>query len=198
MEMEDVKVGQRVLVVSDTFSSPSDLVGQVGVVVIPNSGGFVGVDFGKVIDGFTHRLDGLLARLTGYFLRPSSLKLDVDEGFGKVGKVLLPIDAKKRKEYPIATGVLDYFPSALLEVARVSFIGNQQHNPGQPLHWARGKSTDQDDTIIRHFLERDGQDADGTYHLAKAAWRILALLQLKLEAEGAPIARGARLPEEKK
>ena len=113
-------------------------------------------------------------------------------------KLLLPVDAKKRKEYPIATGVLDYFPSALLEVARVSFIGNQQHNPGQPLHWARGKSTDQDDTIIRHFLERDGQDADGTYHLAKAAWRILALLQLKLEAEGAPIARGARLPEEKK
>lgn len=112
-------------------------------------------------------------------------------------KSLLPVDPAERKKYPIATGVLDYFPSALLEVAKVSFIGNQQHNPGQPLHWARGKSGDQEDTVIRHFLERDGKDTDDTYHLAKACWRLLATLQLKLEAEGAPIARGSRVPEVK-
>ena len=93
---------------------------------------------------------------------------------------------------------MDYFPSALIEVAKVSYQGNLQHNPGQPLHWARGKSTDQNDTIIRHFLERGKIDIDGMRHSAKLAWRTLALLQLELEAEGAPLARGARLPEEKK
>lgn len=107
-------------------------------------------------------------------------------------KTVLPADAKERKQIPIATGVLDYFPNALIEVAKVSFAGNQQHNPGQPLHWARGKSTDQDDTIIRHFLERGKVDTDGMRHSAKLAWRALALLQLELESEGAPAARGSK------
>jgi hypothetical protein len=93
--------------------------------------------------------------------------------------------------------VLDYFPAALAEVAKVSFHGNQQHNPGEPLHWARGKSTDQADTIVRHYLERGKIDTDGMRHSAKLAWRALALLQLELEAEGAPIARGAKLPDVK-
>jgi hypothetical protein len=103
----------------------------------------------------------------------------------------LPADAKERKNIPLGTGVLDYFPAALAAVAQVSFVGNQQHNPGEPLHWARGKSTDQADTIIRHFLERGKIDTDGMRHSAKLAWRALALLQLELEAEGAPLARGA-------
>lgn len=104
----------------------------------------------------------------------------------------LPADSQERKKYPIASGVLDYFPDALVEIARVSYEGNQQHNPGEPLHWARGKSTDQDDTIIRHFLERGKRDVDGMRHSAKLAWRALALLQLEIEAEGAPMARGAK------
>jgi Domain of unknown function (DUF5664) len=106
---------------------------------------------------------------------------------------LFPSDAKLRKEIPLASGVLDYFTSALIEVAKVSFEGNKQHNPGQPLHWARGKSMDQSDTIIRHFVERGKLDSDGVRHSAKLAWRALALLQLELEAEGAPLARGAKL-----
>jgi hypothetical protein len=112
-------------------------------------------------------------------------------------KSLLPSDAKERKAIPIATGVLDYFPAALIEIAKVSKVGNDQHNPGQPLHWARGKSTDQEDTIIRHFMERGKTDVDGVKHSAKLAWRVLALLQLECEAEGAPLARGAKLPEAK-
>jgi hypothetical protein len=47
-------------------------------------------------------------------------------------------------------------------------------------------------------MERGKIDTDGQRHSAKLAWRALALLQLELEAEGAPIARGARLPEETK
>ncbi len=104
----------------------------------------------------------------------------------------LPTDPKARKDIPIASGVLDYFPDALAEIARVSKAGNDQHNPGEPLHWARGKSMDQADTIIRHFLERGTIDSDGLRHSAKMAWRALALLQLEMEAAGAPLARGAR------
>jgi len=71
-------------------------------------------------------------------------------------------------------------------VAHVSKLGNDQHNPGEPLHWARGKSTDQMDTAARHMVDHgvgDTRDADGAYHLAKAAWRILAELQLTIEKE---------------
>jgi hypothetical protein len=42
---------------------------------------------------------------------------------------------------------------------------------------------DQDDTIIRHFLQRGLRDEDGQRHSAKLAWRALAALQLEIEAE---------------
>lgn len=95
----------------------------------------------------------------------------------------LPTDAQERKNLPIGTGVLDYFPLALAEIARVSKIGNDQHNPGEPLHWDRSKSQDESDALIRHFLERDKKDSDGTYHAAKMAWRSLAYLERLLEEE---------------
>ena len=94
----------------------------------------------------------------------------------------LPEDAAGRKQCPIASGVLDYFPDALIAVAKVSFKGNEQHNPGTPLHWDRSKSTDEADTMIRHFLQRGTLDTDGTPHSAKMAWRCLAILQKELEA----------------
>jgi hypothetical protein len=95
----------------------------------------------------------------------------------------LPTEAKDRKALPICTGVLDYFPDALAAVAEVSRIGNDAHNPGQPLHWARGKSTDQEDCLVRHLLQRGTLDTDGGRHSAKVAWRALAILQLEIEAE---------------
>lgn len=98
----------------------------------------------------------------------------------------LPTDATQRKGYPVASGVLDYFPDALVAIAEVSKKGNDQHNPGQPLHWARSKSTDEADTMIRHFLERGTRDVDGVRHSAKMAWRALALLQKEIEAESKP------------
>jgi hypothetical protein len=88
---------------------------------------------------------------------------------------------QKRKNRPVTTGVLDYFPLAILEVARISKIGNDQHNPGEPLHWARGKSTDHADCILRHLMDRGLIDTDGVTHSAKVAWRALALLQEELE-----------------
>jgi len=109
-------------------------------------------------------------------------------------KSIFSQDSAKRKTYPVYSGVLGYFPAAIAEVSRVSYVGNNQHNPGEPLHWDRGKSTDQGDTALRHIMdhENDPKDTDGCYHLAKAAWRILARLQLQLEAEGAPKAPLAR------
>lgn len=109
----------------------------------------------------------------------------------------MPTDSAGRKSLPITTGVLDYFPAALIEVAKVSKAGNDKHNPGQPLHHARGKSTDHADSLLRHLIDRGKVDADtGCRHSAEVAWRALALLQQELEDEGAPLARGARLPEE--
>jgi hypothetical protein len=94
----------------------------------------------------------------------------------------LPSDAQERKNVPIYSGVLKYFPDAIAYVAMVSKKGNDQHNPGQPLHWAREKSTDQEDCIARHLMESGGIDSDGVRHSGKLAWRALALLQLELEA----------------
>lgn len=94
---------------------------------------------------------------------------------------MLPEEAKERKGIPICTGVLDYFPLALAEVAKTSKAGNDQHNPGQPLHWAKEKSTDHADCIVRHLIDRGTIDTDGIRHSAKVAWRALALLQMELE-----------------
>lgn len=96
---------------------------------------------------------------------------------------MLSTDKRTRKQQPIARGVLDYFPAALAEVAHVSFVGNEQHNPGEAMHWARGKSTDHADCVIRHLADRGTFDEDGLRHSAKAAWRALALLQEELEAD---------------
>jgi hypothetical protein len=107
-------------------------------------------------------------------------------------EAVLPIDARDRKSAPVVTGLLDYFPAALVEVARVSKIGNDQHNPGEPLHDARGKSNDDEDCLLRHLIDRGTLDSDGMRHSAKVAWRALRMLQKELEAAGAPKARGAK------
>lgn len=95
----------------------------------------------------------------------------------------LATDSDERKQQPIATGVLDYFPLALADIARLSKIGNDKHNPGQPLHWSRGKSDDHADCIMRHMLDRGTMDTDGVLHDTKVAWRALAQLQLALEKQ---------------
>lgn len=104
---------------------------------------------------------------------------------------LLEASSEKRKMYPITSGVLDYFPDAIAAVAEVSFQGNEKHNPGEPLHWARGKSMDHADCIARHLVERGGVDGN-ILHTAALAWRALALLQEELEkAHGLAPPRGA-------
>ncbi len=81
---------------------------------------------------------------------------------------------------------MEYFPDAYLAVVGVAVAGNAQHNAGQPLHWAREKSTDQLNTAFRHLWDYGRgttKDTDGQYHLAKAIWRLSAELQLLIEAD---------------
>lgn len=93
----------------------------------------------------------------------------------------LPTDAVTRKQVPIYSGLVRYFPDALAEVAAVSYAGNQQHHPDQPLHWDRSKSSDELDALCRHLWEAGTIDSDGVRHSAKVAWRALANLQKELE-----------------
>lgn len=142
-----------------------------------------GVVHGDVLAGRTEYFPGLREVFKRAFEDPAL-------------RTALPTDSAARKAVPLARGVLDYFPAALAEVARLSKEGNDKHNPGEELHHARGKSTDHADCIMRHLVERGTLDTDGISHSAKVAWRALALLQEELEAAGAPLARAARLPEE--
>lgn len=106
----------------------------------------------------------------------------------------LPTDSSARKDIPLVRGLLDYFPAALARVAELSRIGNEKHNPGEELHWARGKSSDHADCLVRHLVDRGAPDpGNGNLsHTVAVVWRALALLQEEEEAKGAPKARAAR------
>lgn len=107
-------------------------------------------------------------------------------------KRIIDTTSEERKKFPMARGLLDYFPDALAEVSKVSFLGNEKHNPGQPMHHARGKSSDHADCIIRHLVGRGGFDGE-IRESAALAWRALALLQEELEAElTLPLPKGAK------
>ena len=91
--------------------------------------------------------------------------------------------AQERKDTPVFSGVLKYFPDAIMEIARVSLQGNKQHHPDKPLHWDRNKSNDDYDALARHLIDAGTIDSDGIRHTAKVAWRALACLQKELENE---------------
>lgn len=117
---------------------------------------------------------------------PSGISLRAD-------RPSLSEDSDARNKIPMADGLLYYFPNALAAVAEVSRIGNEQHNPGEPMHWARGKSTDHANKVVRHLVDAGKKDSKGVRHTAYAAWRMLALLQEEIERdEGAPLPRNAR------
>lgn len=104
----------------------------------------------------------------------------------------LPEADDERGEYPMADGLLDYFPNALAEIARHSKKAGDKHHPGAPLHWERSKSTDHRNKILRHLVDTGGKDKDGNRHSTGLAWRALALLQEELERDnGYPTPRNA-------
>ena len=93
-------------------------------------------------------------------------------------------EAERRKGIPVYSGFIKYFPRAILEVARLSKIANEQHNPGTELHWDRSKSGDELDALCRHLIDHASGvevDDDGVLHIAKIAWRSMAFLEKYLE-----------------
>lgn len=105
----------------------------------------------------------------------------VDVIEGNLKKVELS-ESQQRKNTPVVTGVLDYFPDAIKAIARISKFGNDKHNPGEPLHWSRGKSNDHADCVGRHLIDRGKIDPEtGESHTVEMAWRALALLQIEEE-----------------
>lgn len=130
---------------------------------------------------------------------PSWFEPDLTE-FVIPRKTTLPQDSAERKAYPLYRGLLRYFPAACAAVARVSKIGSDKHNPGEEMHHARSKSTDQEDCIMRHLtdLAEDfgkgvGRDENGIPQVDYIAWRALALCQIWHEKhDGAPMAPGAK------
>jgi hypothetical protein len=116
--------------------------------------------------------------------------------------VTLPTNDKARKALPLYTFLTGYFPDAIAELVKVSVAGNVKYNPGQPMHWARDKSTDQLNTAQRHLFDHgagktydvdwppavlDAVGPDGIMHLAQAAWRIMAEIQLLCEKRQAEV-----------
>jgi len=95
-------------------------------------------------------------------------------------------EAQKRKDTPVYSGVVAYFPLALKEIAKASSEGNKQHHSDKPLHWDRSKSGDELDAMMRHLLDHaSGEIFDdcGTRHIVKCGWRILAFIQKTMENE---------------
>lgn len=120
-----------------------------------------------------------------------------------VRTMTLSTDSTERKEYPLFTGLLRYFPAALIGIARTSKKGNDKHNPGEPLHHARGKSMDHGDCILRHLIDvedllsaRSRGDTVSNQEILdevnQMAWRALAFSQKIHEDLGAPLAPAAK------
>jgi hypothetical protein len=104
---------------------------------------------------------------------------------------MLPTDPKTRKQAPVYTGFMKYFPRAIFAIANLSYVANEQHNPGTEIHWDKTKSKDNLDAQMRHVLdqalEEGGKDTDEILHLTKNAWRALAALEIYLEQQESEI-----------
>jgi hypothetical protein len=123
-----------------------------------------------------------IAAIAAYAAAPVN-RTAVGIGGAPTRATILPCGPAERKQFPVASGFMDYFPDAIAAIANVSWQGSNQHHPGKPLHWDRNKSVDESDTMQRHFLQRGTLDTDGIRHTAKMAWRALALLQKEIEGE---------------
>lgn len=103
-----------------------------------------------------------------------SVDHDCDVNYVDADASILPEEAKSRKRFPMYSGLVKYFPNALALVSHVSWVGNEQHHPGTPVHWDKAKSSDEPDALMRHIAEGEWD---------KVAWRALANLE-RLLAKG--------------
>ncbi len=98
----------------------------------------------------------------------------------------IPSVAQRRKAQPVWLGFDVYFPDAIIKVAELSLIAQEQHHPGTPLHWDKTKSSDHYDALRRHMLDVAKGipiDDDKVWHRTKVAWRAMAELQEECERQ---------------
>lgn len=91
-----------------------------------------------------------------------------------------------RKYAPVYDGFIKYWPNAITAVAELSRVANEQHNPGEPIHWAKEKSKDELNALMSHLIKRAGgrvYDDDRIRHLAKVAWRAMSALEREITGE---------------
>lgn len=80
----------------------------------------------------------------------------------------------------------DLFPNALRAIVAHSVYGSKKHNPGEPVHWAFGKSTGHVAKAIGHLMQNGKTDPEtGELHEVNAAWRAVAALETALIQRGA-------------
>ncbi len=107
----------------------------------------------------------------------------VNEGFDVVCEqpgFMDHMTAAERKSYPMFEGALAYFPRAIAYLSHVSFVANEQHNPGEKLHWAKEKSIGVGNEILRHLVDKGKLDTDKLRHTGKLFWRAAELLEREL------------------
>ena len=77
--------------------------------------------------------DAYLRQAEAYLKCSPALQQRINDGdFDVESSADLDDYAQKRKDTPVFSGVLMYFPLAIAEVARTSKAGNDQHNPNKP------------------------------------------------------------------
>jgi hypothetical protein len=184
MSTPKFKIGDRVMLVSPDYSDLDEgfVRGQLGTVDSYSFVPYVRLDDGR---RRAFNQDQLL------LVRAEPARIATPAEMASVHRNVLPTDAAARNAMPMADGLLYYFPNALAAVSALSKVANEQHNPGEPMHWARNKSTDHANKIMKHLLDAGGTDSDGQRHSAKVAWRALALLEDELIAAGAVPGRNA-------
>ena len=90
-----------------------------------------------------------------------------------IDSLILPSAAEERKQIPVYSAFVRFFPRAIVAVTKMSMEGQRQHNAnGDSIKWIRSASSDDKDALMRHVLEEDW---------AKVAWRAMAILEKHLE-----------------
>ena len=93
----------------------------------------------------------------------------------------LPTEDAERKQIRMYTCFVKYFPLAMAEVAKLSKIANEQHNPGATPHWDMSKSKEELDSMMNHIVDIacgvEVDVADRQLHRTKIAWRAMANLE---------------------
>jgi hypothetical protein len=95
-------------------------------------------------------------------------------------------ESEYRKQHPVYTCVIEYFPDVLMALAHHGWKANEKHNPGTTPHWDKSKSTDEKDSLVRHLIDvAKGEiiDEDGLDAEVAIVWRACANLQRRFDKE---------------